>query len=50
MDRYPADVHDVRTGIARLPVNASTLDKIGRASKTKLTLPDGAPIADWRHR
>ena len=33
VDQCPADVHDVRAGIARLPVDASTIEKIGSASE-----------------
>ena len=33
VDRCPADAHDVRAGTARLPVGASKIEKIGRASE-----------------
>ena len=33
VDRCPADAHDVRAGTARLPVDASRTEKIGRASE-----------------
>ena len=45
-----ADAHDVRAGTARLPVDASMIEKIRRASENFLTWPDGAPIADGRRR
>ena len=33
VDRCPADAHDVRAGTARLPFDASRIEKIGRASE-----------------
>ena len=33
VDRCPADAHDVRAGTARLPVDVSSIEKIGRASE-----------------
>ena len=32
-DRCPADAHDVRAGTARLPVDVSRIEQIGRASE-----------------
>ena len=46
----PADVYDVRAGIARLPVDASTIEKNRESIGKILIWPDGAPIADWRRR
>ena len=40
VDRCPADAHDVRAGIARLPVDASRIEKIGRASESKIISND----------
>ena len=33
VDRCSADAHDVRAGTARLPVDASRIEKIGQASE-----------------
>ena len=44
--RCQADVPDVRAGIARLPVDASTIEKIGKGSK-KINLAQWCTDYQW---
>ena len=45
VDRCPADAHDVRAGTARLPVDASRIEKNLANIGKNLTWPEGAPVA-----